>query len=289
MAPPKTRALANLENLARKHSGKGLRVLHPVQAGCDTVRPLVHAVKLAFASRGSIEIVDLRGKKNHGEGVSVRGVLMEWGILPAGASRSAVEEAGLKVTKMVTGGNAKKKIGERLDRHDYDLIVLGTTDSRGIASVFDGNLVDFLSHSRRQTSLYIPQTASPFVDETTGHISLKTILIPVADRPSVEPCFAFLQSLLKISPLIDPQIIGMHAGNQFPFVSAPLLDGLQWKEQLRSGPIASSIIAAAHEFSADLIIMATTGRDSLTERFIGSQTEQVLRQSPCPVLAVPSI
>lgn len=45
------------------------------------------------------------------------------------------------------------------------------------------------------------------------------------------------------------------------------------------------ILAAAGEHDVDLIAMTTSG-GSILDAMSGTNTEQVLRRSPCPVLAV---
>jgi nucleotide-binding universal stress UspA family protein len=54
----------------------------------------------------------------------------------------------------------------------------------------------------------------------------------------------------------------------------------------RVGPPAVQIIACAKEVSADCIVMSTHGRSGITRLLFGSVTEQVLRESSCPVLCV---
>jgi nucleotide-binding universal stress UspA family protein len=46
------------------------------------------------------------------------------------------------------------------------------------------------------------------------------------------------------------------------------------------------IVRLAEERGADLIVMATHGRNFFSHAVMGSTTERVLRRSPCPVLAV---
>ena len=44
--------------------------------------------------------------------------------------------------------------------------------------------------------------------------------------------------------------------------------------------------AAAKELPADLVVMSTHGRTGLKHVFLGSVTDHVVRQAPCPVLIV---
>lgn len=52
------------------------------------------------------------------------------------------------------------------------------------------------------------------------------------------------------------------------------------------GEPAESITAVAQEIGADLIVMATHGHSEMRHVFVGSVTEDVIRQSDTPVLLV---
>jgi nucleotide-binding universal stress UspA family protein len=51
--------------------------------------------------------------------------------------------------------------------------------------------------------------------------------------------------------------------------------------------LVGTIVACAVEMRADLIVMQTDGRDSALDSIIGSTTERVIHEAPCPVLAIP--
>lgn len=55
---------------------------------------------------------------------------------------------------------------------------------------------------------------------------------------------------------------------------------------ITNGDILSSILEYSEEKDIDLVIMGTSGSSGLTEIFIGSTTEKVVRHSSVPVLAV---
>jgi nucleotide-binding universal stress UspA family protein len=57
--------------------------------------------------------------------------------------------------------------------------------------------------------------------------------------------------------------------------------------QLYGGPVATSIIQAADEYKADLIVMGTLGEAAFKEKLIGSITAAVIGKATIPVLAVP--
>ena len=59
--------------------------------------------------------------------------------------------------------------------------------------------------------------------------------------------------------------------------------------QVRAGKPYREIIKAARDSEAGLLVMATHGYSGLKHAFLGSTTERVVRQAPCPVLAVRGI
>lgn len=66
-----------------------------------------------------------------------------------------------------------------------------------------------------------------------------------------------------------------------------LLPLVRVDEKVELGSPGRNIVERAKTDGADLIIMATNGRDGLSRMFMGSVTEQVIRNAPCPVLAIP--
>jgi nucleotide-binding universal stress UspA family protein len=58
------------------------------------------------------------------------------------------------------------------------------------------------------------------------------------------------------------------------------------EELRREGDVVAEILNAAQD--ADLIVMATEGRQGVIDAMRGSVTERVVRDAPCPVLAVPA-
>jgi nucleotide-binding universal stress UspA family protein len=57
--------------------------------------------------------------------------------------------------------------------------------------------------------------------------------------------------------------------------------------QLREGSPARTVLDLARTLPSDLIVMGTHGREGFERLVLGSVTEKVVRQAPCPVLTVP--
>ena len=62
--------------------------------------------------------------------------------------------------------------------------------------------------------------------------------------------------------------------------------GIQVETQVRTGKPYRQIIKAARDSKTDLLVMATHGYTGLKHALLGSTTERVVRQAPCPVLTV---
>lgn len=66
-------------------------------------------------------------------------------------------------------------------------------------------------------------------------------------------------------------------------------DGIVIDTLVRSDRVAESLVTAAEEKQATLITMATHGRTASSERPYGGVAEELIRTSPVPILAVPSL
>jgi nucleotide-binding universal stress UspA family protein len=63
--------------------------------------------------------------------------------------------------------------------------------------------------------------------------------------------------------------------------------GLNVRIRLMDGPPAKRIIEAVTAESADLLVIGTHGRAGLQRALLGSVSDRLVRQAPCPVLTVP--
>jgi nucleotide-binding universal stress UspA family protein len=74
--------------------------------------------------------------------------------------------------------------------------------------------------------------------------------------------------------------------DQLTAIAKQHLADVKWEILDRMGPPADVIAEVAANMSADLIVMVTHGRRGLARLVEGSIAEKVLRDAPCPVLAV---
>ncbi len=62
--------------------------------------------------------------------------------------------------------------------------------------------------------------------------------------------------------------------------------GIPWQTRMVVGPAARTIVELAAAWEAGLIVMGSHGRTGLKRLLMGSVTERVVGQAPCPVLVV---
>ena len=127
----------------------------------------------------------------------------------------------------------------------------------------------------------------------------QTILIPIDGTESVEKTLLYVRSISKREKTqvvllhVTPKVNSLNAAVEVhPHVSA-IHDALQsedWnvKREERIGDPVREIIKMSILLPASMIMMSTHGRSGIERIREGSVTEQVLKQSPCPVFILHS-
>jgi len=64
-------------------------------------------------------------------------------------------------------------------------------------------------------------------------------------------------------------------------------DDVECEYLLRDGKPSEIILKLSDEINADLIVMGTNGKDSLSDFIMGSTAQNVIQRSKCPVLVMP--
>jgi nucleotide-binding universal stress UspA family protein len=147
-------------------------------------------------------------------------------------------------------------------------------------------------------TLFIPQGSEGFVSLESGSVSLRNILIPVDHSPdpqiAVDGAMALAHALAQ-SPAQSQECRSMtftllHVGEEdrFPKVVISEREIWRWKTVCKKGNVERQILQAADECRADLIVMATRGHHGFLDALRGSTTERIVRNSKCPVLALPA-
>ncbi len=125
-----------------------------------------------------------------------------------------------------------------------------------------------------QSSLKALETAAKIAQQSDGTVFVLHI-VPVEMDVSGMPQYV---DLIKRQESIDRDKLNAITKQQLAGVKSEILDEM--------GKPADVIAEVAAKLPADLIVMVTHGRRGLARLVEGSIAEKVLRQAPCPVLAV---
>ena len=236
---------------------------------------------LHVASGDEREVIDFPG---------VRETLERWGVLPKDSPRSAVPQLGIGVKKIVASPTEPVAAVLRyLHEHPADLIVLATHQHDGRVAWLSHSMSSPIAFRSGEMTLLIPESAAGFVSAEDGSVSLKNVLIPVAESPAPQSAVEAAARLVSRLNCAGGTFTLLHVGkaDSMPQVQTPEVPGWEWKTATRSGDVIQGIVDAAHEMDADLVVMSTDGRSGFLEALRGSHTERVLQQVHAPLLAVP--
>ncbi len=268
-------------------------VFHPTDLGSGSATALLHALRLATTVHSQLTIlhVDHKGESEWADLPGVRDTLAKWGLLKDAQDMEGLANLGLGVRKMMADNRRPVKTClDYLSDHPADLIVLGTHQTNGRMAWLGGKVAEPLARGAGEPCLLLPIGQPGFVDPATGKVNIKRVLIPVTSDPDPQRAIGAATRILELLDQRQVEFTLLHVG---PQSSAPLVrptsrDGWTFEQQSREGDVVDVIVQAASGLKADLVVMSTKGHDGFLDVFRGSNTERVLRQVTCPLLAVPA-
>jgi len=267
-------------------------VFHLTDLAPGSQSAFAHALAFALVRGSKLTLLHAGGSTGDADWTRfphVRETLARWGLLEPGSPRSAVfEELAVRVKKVnLAGASSVPSILDYLADEPSELIVTAYDAHRGLAGVARDGTAEGVARRSGAMTLFVPNDRPGFVSVEDGSLSLRRILVPVADDPA--PTFAIEAARRTAELLGDPpvEIVLLHVGEAPPAVEAHDDDAVTFVRRKVSGDVVDGIVETAETLGADLIAMATNGRNSLGEVLRGSHTERVARRAPCPVLALP--
>lgn len=191
--------------------------------------------------------------------------------------------------------------------NDIDLIVMGTHGRRGIGHLLLGSVAEEVIRLAPCPVLTIREQEEP-----TPVVAIEHILVPIDfsefSRQTIRyaeeiarSCNAQLQFLHVVEQTVYPSIyrtfsVHLHdLGQHIAERSGEALEELVRETVGSSVPTSvhviegngpSEIVKFAADHDSDLIVIATHGLTGIEHLLIGSVTEKVVRQAPCPVFTV---
>lgn len=271
-------------------------VLHATDFAPESEPAFAHALAIALIRKARLTLLHVgsgSSPEDHWSRFpSVRSTLERWGVLEEGSPRSAVvDELRMAVTKIgMRGKNPLAATLEYLDEHPTDLLVLATEGRAGLPRWLRPSTAERLARRSETMTLFVPKTGRGFVCPDTGDILLQNVLVPVDHEPPPAAALTYAGRAADLLGEAPVEIDLLHVGEPggMPELKPPETPGVKWKTIHREGDVVDEVVGAAEEHAANLVVMATRGRHGILDAVRGSVTEQVLRRSPCPLLAIPS-
>lgn len=269
-------------------------VLHATDFSPASEKAFAHALAISLLRRTRLWLLhagrDDPGGDDWRKFPPVRATLERWGLLEPGSPRSAVFDE-FQVRAMKVALKARDPLDamvEFLEEKQPDLLVVGTEARTGLSRVLESSAAEKLARRSRTMTLFVPDGARGFVRVEDGHTSLRRILVPVDAQP--DPADAAEVAARAARALGDAPVAihFLHVGDAAPEPPLSGEEAFTVRASVRSGDPVDEIIAAANEEDADLVVMATEGRQGVADALRGTVTERVLRELDRPLLAVPA-
>jgi nucleotide-binding universal stress UspA family protein len=269
-------------------------VFHPSDFSEASERAFAHALAIALVGRTELTILHAAGEEpgDWRQFPAVRATLERWGLLAPGSPRSAVfEELALRVTKVsVQGRDPAATVLAYVQDHPPDLIVLATQGREGLPRWMRPSVAEAVARRSRTLTLFVPEPARGFVDPKDGRTSLRRIVVAVDREPDPRPAVVYATRAAAAIGDWPVEITLLHVDEGSGLPPLELSEDRAWsfRREERSGDAVDQILRGAFDLDADLLVLATAGREGVLDALRGSVTERVVRGAPCAVLAVPA-
>ncbi|MBT5709270.1 MAG: universal stress protein [Verrucomicrobia bacterium] len=270
------------------------KILHPTDFSLGDEGAFAHALRMGLAGESDISLLHVardRDDVHWSEFPHVRDLLTQWEFIPENATKEMVEATGMIIKKSLRSGrNPVKEIANYLEAHPCDLVVLATHQRNGLASWLQHSRSEAIARKSETMTLFVPRQVRGFVSSETGCIQLNNILVPVAHQPSAHRAAKAAEAIASLFSVTEVRIEFLHIGSQSdaPNVRIPCHSGWVVEHSAWEGNVVEHILSTSETQNTDLIVMATEGHHGFIDALRGSTTEQVLKQTKCPLLAVPT-
>jgi nucleotide-binding universal stress UspA family protein len=266
-------------------------IVHPTDFSDLSAAAFVHALRIALAARSKLHLLHV-SQYDSEERLAfphARRLLVQWGLTQAAdppwvvASKLGIEVDNIRLALQ----EPTRAIVDFLREHASDLVVLATHGRDGVEHWLKGSVAEAVFRRSTIPTLFFAPGARGFVDQVSGDVQLRRVLVPVDYSPPPGPAVAAVQRFCALMTGARVPVDLLHVGEEAPKLrSASGNPQALPRIMLRSGNVVEAIVDAAVELDVDLIAMPTAGHHGVLDALRGSTTERVIRHAPCPVLAL---
>jgi nucleotide-binding universal stress UspA family protein len=284
-------AVVDIRQVLRRPMTHSIRsIVHPTDFSHLSSAAFAHALRIAIAAHSKLQALHVDQSQEDGNAgfPHMKRMLVQWGLLQEDDSPVAVFSKLALVWQNVTLDQQDPAPGivRFLDENFCDLVVLATHGREGLDRWLAGSVAGAVFRQSSIPTLFVPRGARGFVDQVSGEIRLRRVLIPVDHAPVPARAIETARGFAMLLTGTEAAMQLVHVGRIAPAVRSAARAA---HITIRYGNTVQTVLAAATEYDADLICMPTAGRHGVIDALRGSTTERVIRQAPCPVLAVPAL
>lgn len=208
------------------------------------------------------------------------------------------------VHRIERGINAAPTIIDYAEENDVDLVVMGSHGRRGFRRLMLGSVTAEVVRSARRPVLVVrhEEDAAPpaevdrlivpvdFSSASKGAVAVALELAAMLDVPiellhAVEP-IPYVQMAYPIA--VDDGEFRTHAQRRLDEIVEQLDTSRELRTTVAVDTAEQAVIDAAFRSPSPLVVMASHGHSGLARVLLGSTTERLLRNAPCPVLVAPT-
>lgn len=219
---------------------------------------------------------------------------------------------GPTITREIrTGFSSWHEIMDVAEEQSADLIVMATRGRKGLEKIFLGSTAEkviehadcpvLLLRPREEEglppaeeiqSIMLPSDfstaasqAAPLAVELARKTGGRLTLFHCVEQDVPPPYYAAgVTSIFEL----NEDILAMARDRLAELIPEEYEEAVEHEFVVREGRSAQEIVDYAREAAIDLIVMATHGYSGLQQALLGSTTDRVIRNTPCPVLVIRS-
>lgn len=268
-------------------------VFHPTDFSPEGDAAFAHALKIALVANARLNLFHVSPDKDRNvlpEFPKIRDTLIKWNVISAENPEDDIGRMGFSYSKVIgVHKDPVSSILNYLKAHPSDITVIATHGRSGVERLVHKSVAEKVSRESGGMTLFLKKANEGFVSAADGGIGLKNILVPVDVEP--DPHLA-INAAMKFASLVGNGscvFTLLYVGDpvRLPVIKHPDKDSWEWNHLTLQGNAVETILKVASDIPADLIVMGTQGHQGFLDALRGNTTEQVLRASACPILAVP--
>jgi nucleotide-binding universal stress UspA family protein len=249
----------------------------------------------------------------------------EFQLDPVGQQDRIMEDANTQLEELagdqsvaweplITVGKPADEISRAVEDKDIDLVITATRGRSGFKRLILGSVTERLMRTLSCPLLVVRSHEHAFVNQPKQEIKLQKILVGCDFSPDSGQAFAYGLSLAQefmaelhlahvIEPPAQPNLIKEEAlvpgeiqEEYHDLLIQKLKDmvpdeAANWctpQTSIMEGQPHDELVKYAHTRDIDMIVLGVRGHGLVKTLFLGSTTDRVIRNSPCPVLSVSS-